>query len=578
MTNFNNKNLFRFLKLIIKQNKTKLIVAFIVTFVISILDLSMPQITRMIIDDGIEYGNIEILIKLVIIYILVTIFSSIFEILLAYLYSSIKNKATVNLKVKLLNHISKLSGRYYSNIKTGNILSVINTDMYMLENFSAELIFTMLVNIFTAIISLYFLVKIQTDLFLVVCILQIILTILQGKITKVITLKTSEIRNDGGNLSNLIQEYISNIMNIIVSKSRMKFFSSYLNKERNLIHKFLKLDIIISGNFAISGIITGFITISIFGYGGYKIIKGNMTLGELLAFQMYSGMLIGPCVSIVRANTRIGQAKASINRVYSILDEKVDIKVNNLGYRLVKNDCNIIEFKNVYFKYDKDGKYILNDMNLKFEKGKISAIVGGSGCGKSTIVNLIYRFWDINDGLILFDKFKIDEINLKSLRNSINIVTQDVLIFDDTIKNNIILNYKINDNELNEIIHKVGLNDFIDSLNYGLETIVGERGTKISGGQKQRIALARAIISDRDILIFDEATSALDNISQEKILKNISFYLKNKIVIIIAHRLSTIKEADIIYVIENGRVIESGNDDILSSKNGLYKTLISAIN
>ncbi|HBF7091690.1 TPA: ABC transporter ATP-binding protein [Clostridioides difficile] len=578
MTNFNNKNLFRFLKLIIKQNKTKLIVAFIVTFVISILDLSMPQITRMIIDDGIEYGNIEILIKLVIIYILVTIFSSIFEILLAYLYSSIKNKATVNLKVKLLNHISKLSGRYYSNIKTGNILSVINTDMYMLENFNAELIFTMLVNIFTAIISLYFLVKIQTDLFLVVCILQIILTILQGKITKVITLKTSEIRNDGGNLSNLIQEYISNIMNIIVSKSRMKFFSSYLNKERNLIHKFLKLDIIISGNFAISGIITGFITISIFGYGGYKIIKGNMTLGELLAFQMYSGMLIGPCVSIVRANTRIGQAKASINRVYSILDEKVDIKVNNLGYRLVKNDCNIIEFKNVYFKYDKDGKYILNDMNLKFEKGKISAIVGGSGCGKSTIVNLIYRFWDINDGLILFDKFKIDEINLKSLRNSINIVTQDVLIFDDTIKNNIILNYKINDNELNEIIHKVGLNDFIDSLNYGLETIVGERGTKISGGQKQRIALARAIISDRDILIFDEATSALDNISQEKILKNISFYLKNKIVIIIAHRLSTIKEADIIYVIENGRVIESGNDDILSSKNGLYKTLISAIN
>lgn len=578
MTNFNNKNLFRFLKLIIKQNKTKLIVAFIVTFIISILDLSMPQITRRIIDDGIEYGNIEILIKLVIIYILVTIFSSVFEILLAYLYSSIKNKATVNLKVKLLNHISKLSGRYYSNIKTGNILSVINTDMYMLENFSAELIFTMLVNIFTAIISLYFLVKIQTDLFLVVCILQIILTILQGKITKVITLKTSEIRNDGGSLSNLIQEYISNIMNIIVSKSKMKFFSSYLNKERNLIHKFLKLDMIISGNFAISGIITGLITISIFGYGGYKIIKGNMTLGELLAFQMYSGMLIGPCVSIVRANTRIGQAKASINRVYSILDEKVDIKVNNLGYRLVKNDCNIIEFKNVYFKYDKDGKYILNDMNLKFEKGKISAIVGGSGCGKSTIVNLIYRLWDINNGVILFDKFKIDEINLKSLRNSINIVTQDVLIFDDTIKNNIILNYEINDNELNEIIYKVGLNDFIDSLNCGLETIVGERGIKISGGQKQRIALARAIISDRDILIFDEATSALDNISQEKILKNISFYLKNKILIIIAHRLSTIKEADIIYVIENGKVIESGNDDTLLSKDGLYKTLVSATN
>ncbi|MDM0258196.1 ATP-binding cassette domain-containing protein, partial [Clostridioides difficile] len=187
---------------------------------------------------------------------------------------------------------------------------------------------------------------------------------------------------------------------------------------------------------------------------------------------------------------------------------------------------------------------------------------------------LIYRLWDINEGDILIDGVNIKDINLKSLRNNIDIVTQDQFVFDDTIKNNIVLNNKISDKELDEILEVTCLDDFIKNLDKGLDEVVGEKGVKISGGQKQRISIARALVSNKKVLILDEATSALDNISQKEILNNLKEYIQDKIVIIIAHRLSTIKSADNIYVLDKGRVIESGNDAELLHKDGLYNKLV----
>ncbi len=246
--------------------------------------------------------------------------------------------------------------------------------------------------------ALFFLVRMQVDLFLIVLILQIILSIFQNKFTKLISKNTREIREDSGSLSNKIQEYVSNIKNVVVSKSRMKFFSSYLSEEKNLIRKYLKLDLIMNGNIAIAKSISILVTVSIYGVGGYKIISGNMTIGELLAFQQYTNMFIGPCISIVRANTRIQQAKASLDRVYSVIDEEIDIKVNNRGLRIEDKECNIIEFKNIYFSYKEIGKkklqnleqdeqidctyedietdsYILSNINITFRKEKLQLLL-----------------------------------------------------------------------------------------------------------------------------------------------------------------------------------------------------------
>lgn len=572
----NKKNIRRFIKILLRHNKLGLCVAFFIMLTVSILGLLQPQLTKMILDDAIKNSNIELLIKLATIYGAISILSSLLNVILQYMNSKMKKRVSINLKIKLLKHIPKLSGDYFTNIKTGNILSMVENDIYTIESFGVDILFSVIVDTFTAIMALFFLIKMQSSLLILVIVLQILLIFSQSKFNKIISRKTLEIRNDAGNISNIIEEYISNIMNVVITKSIFKFFKNYLKKEKDIINKFIKLDVIISGNGAIGSSLGGLITAFIYGYGGYKIINREMTFGELIAFQQYIGMLIGPCLRIIRSNTMIQRSVASINRVFNIVDEPISIKQDNKGYRC-DNFKGDISFNDVSFSY-KDNNKILDKISLKFENGKVTALVGASGCGKSTIAKLVYRLWDVDEGNITIDDVPINEYNLKHIRSKISIVTQDLLLFDDTILNNLTLNRNIDRDYVDQICKEVDIYDFITNLPQEFETIVGEKGVKLSGGQKQRIAIARAILSDSKIVIFDEATSALDSLSQKHISENIDKYLKDKTVVKIAHRLSTIKDADTIYVIDKGKVVEEGNFEELVEKGGHFYSFIKEQN
>lgn len=570
----NLKSIKRFLKIVFERNKFISFIAFIIMLIVATLDLLIPQVTRLILDDAVSFGKINFLIKLIIIYGTISIFSVLLSVVLEFIYSKMKKKISVKLKIKLLKHLSKLSGKYYSNIKTGNILSIIESDMFTVENFGVEILFSLIVDVMTAFIALFFLVRMQLDLLFIVMILQLLITLSQSKFTKIIALKTGEVRQDTGNLSNIVQEYVSNIMNVVISKSKFKFFKNYIRQEKRLVSKCIKLDMTISTNIAIARILSSLITLCIYGYGGFKIIKGEMSIGELIAFQQYTGMLIGPCINIIRSNTRIQQSLISVNRIFSILDEPITINQDNKGNRLADNFTGDIVFDEVSFSYDNDKT--LDNINMRFEKGNVTALVGSSGCGKSTLVNLLFRLWDIDKGKILIDNKEIKDYNLKSLRENISIVTQDLLLFDDSILNNLTLgNKNIHIDYVEEICHQVGIYKFINELPNGFYTIIGEKGVKLSGGQKQRIAIARSILSDSSIIIFDEATSALDNISQRNILENINGFLESKTIIVIAHRLSTIKNADKIYVMDKGKVIEEGSHEELISNESTYYSLLN---
>lgn len=575
-----NKNMIRFSKYVFKKNKLTIFISLILVILVAIMELVIPQLTRNILDNGIAKGNIELLIKLIVIYFIINVLNPMMQLVLEYLYTIMKNKITISLKIKLLNHISSLSGRYFSEIKSGNILSIINQDIFIIDNFNVELLFNLLTNILTAMFSVIFLASINKELLFIVLFIEFILVIIQSKMRKYISSETNNIRESHGDIFNITQEYVSNIRNIVISKSKLKFFKSYINKERRLMHDELKLNIAIVANMSITTILNSTITVAIYGYGGYKIINGQLSVGELIAFQQYTNMLVGPCIDIIRSANQIVQAKVSIDRVYSIIDEPIDIKVDNRATKIDEVEINSIELKNVSFNYNdfNEERNILRNTNMVFKKGETTAIVGESGCGKSTIVSLLYRLWDITDGEILINNINIKDINLKSLRKSIHIVNQDVFLFDDTIRNNVDFNKQFSNDEVLKVCSIVGLNELLESLEYGIDTVVGEKGVKISGGQKQRIQMARAILSNSKIVILDEATSALDNISQNSILNNINKYIKDKIVIVIAHRLSTIKDADNIYVLEKGKVVESGREEDLLAKDGLYKVLISASN
>lgn len=229
--------------------------------------------------------------------------------------------------------------------------------------------------------------------------------------------------------------------------------------------------------------------------------------------------------------------------------------------------------KNVNFSYSNNK--ILKNINYKFKPGKVYALVGATGCGKSTIINLLYRLWDVESGEITINDKNIKEYNLYSLRKNIAIVSQNTFLFDDTIENNLTLNNnRIKKEDYIETCKRIGIDEFISKLPDGYQTQVGENGVKLSGGQRQRIAIARMILQSKDILIFDEATSALDNITQEYILDNLRQYYENRIVIMIAHRLSTIRKADEIVVLNQGKIVEIGNHESLMQKKQYYYQLV----
>lgn len=570
-------NLRRFIKFVIKINKKTILISLILLIISIVANIYVPLLTKNMIDRGIIDRNTEILFIYLVIFVVISLIDIVSDVILGYLYSLMRSKVVVMLRMKLLKHISILSGEFFTDKKTGNLLSIVQSDIDIVESIDTELFLNMMKNIVIAGISVIFMAKLQIELFVVVVFLQISLIIVQKKFSGCIFEIIGQMRKEYGELYNIIQEYILNIMNIVISKSKRKFITDYISLSRRIINKNIKTDVLLRTNISIARILNVFITIIIFGYGGYKIIKSEFTLGSLVAFQAYTKMLTGPSMNIINANNHIQKSKVSIDRVYDILDQQPNIRQDN---SLLKYHCDCIDkikFKDVYFSYehtnsDKD-KYILNNLNIEFKRGKIVALVGSSGCGKSTIVNLIYRLWDVNKGLIYFGENEIKSMNLMSLRKHISIITQDIITFDGSIKDNIVMRKKITDEKLNSVCDSVGISEFIGSLEDGINTQIGERGIKLSGGQKQKISIARAILNDSDIIIFDEATSALDNISQKNILKNLKPYLENKIVIMIAHRLSTIKNVDHIYVLKNGEVVEQGRHPELMNINGLYRKL-----
>ena len=306
--------------------------------------------------------------------------------------------------------------------------------------------------------------------------------------------------------------------------------------------------------------------------GGYRSINGGLSMSEFVSFLAALMLAYAPVRALAGLNIGFNEGMAAASRIYELIDKKNEIKEDKNLPDLKISSGNII-FKNVNFTYP-DNSQILNNININITGGKRTAIIGESGSGKSTILNLIPRFYNLVKGKILIDGQEINKIKLSSLRKNMSIVSQDTILFDDTIKKNIAY---ANNNATNEEIYKAselaGINNFIDSLKNGYETIVGENGIKLSGGQKQRISIARAFLKNAPIILLDEATSSLDSVSEEKIKQALEDLTKNRTTLIISHKLSTIMTCDKIYVIKNGEIVADGTHLELIKNSIYYKNL-----
>lgn len=538
----------------------------------SALLLLQPIVLMKIIDEGITASNIVVLVKYITIFLSLVVLQNICEYIKTYIYSFIGKQFIYELRIKVLKHIEKMSGQFFVNTNAGELFTIFDDDIDNIEQLASNMIFTFISDILVSVIMCIYLCWLQPELFFIILISQPIMFYIQKRINKKTNLLSFALRDILGQIVKEVQEYLTSVMQFIKMNAKQVFWSNYNKSGSEYTQKSLQLDMSYGKSVALGSVISAIVVCIIFGYGGYKVVTGELTIGGLITFNQYSQKLFQPIISIAQNSTYLKRILVSFDKVFNLLRNDSELVEARPIYndQIVNGD---IRFYNVKFGYD-DNRIVYDKLNLHFANNMFTGIVGRSGEGKTTIINLLLRLWDVKEGCIEIDGVNLKNYNIEKLRDSISVVTQDVFLLNDTIKNNLtLLDKNISMIEIEEITKKLDLYDFIQNSPEGFETIVGDNGIKLSGGQKQRISIARVLLKNNPVIIFDEATASLDNNAQEEIIKLIFEYLKNKTVIIIAHRLKVVKECDNIIVIDNGRMIESGTHDLLMKKEGLYYNL-----
>lgn len=500
------------------------------------------------------------------------------EFIRQYLAQWTSNKILYDIRKKLYNHLQALSARFYANNQVGQVISRVINDVEQTKNFILTGLMNIWLDCITIIIalSIMFFLDVKLTLAALFIFPFYILTVYVffGRLRKLTRERSQALAEVQGFLHERVQG-ISVVKSFAIEDNEAKNFDK---KNTNFLTRALKHTRWNAYSFAAINTVTDIGPIIVIGVGAYLAISGSITVGTLAAFVGYLELLFGPLRRLVASFTTLTQSFASMDRVFQLIDENYDIK-NGVGAQPIEIKQGRIDIDHVSFQYNDNEAPILKDINLSIEKGETVAFVGMSGGGKSTLINLIPRFYDVTSGQILIDGHNIKDFLTGSLRNQIGLVQQDNILFSDTVKENILLGRPTaTDEEVVEAAKMANAHDFIMNLPQGYDTEVGERGVKLSGGQKQRLSIARIFLNNPPILILDEATSALDLESESIIQEALDVLSKDRTTLIVAHRLSTITHADKIVVIENGNIVETGTHRELIAKQGAYEHLYSIQN
>ncbi|MDN8682038.1 SAV1866 family putative multidrug efflux ABC transporter [Staphylococcus aureus] len=500
------------------------------------------------------------------------------EFIRQYLAQWTSNKILYDIRKKLYTHLQALSARFYANNQVGQVISRVINDVEQTKDFILTGLMNIWLDCITIIIalSIMFFLDVKLTLAALFIFPFYILTVYVffGRLRKLTRERSQALAEVQGFLHERVQG-ISVVKSFAIEDNEAKNFDK---KNTNFLTRALKHTRWNAYSFAAINTVTDIGPIIVIGVGAYLAISGSITVGTLAAFVGYLELLFGPLRRLVASFTTLTQSFASMDRVFQLIDEDYDIK-NGVGAQPIEIKQGRIDIDHVSFQYNDNEAPILKDINLSIEKGETVAFVGMSGGGKSTLINLIPRFYDVTSGQILIDGHNIKDFLTGSLRNQIGLVQQDNILFSDTVKENILLGRPTaTDEEVVEAAKMANAHDFIMNLPQGYDTEVGERGVKLSGGQKQRLSIARIFLNNPPILILDEATSALDLESESIIQEALDVLSKDRTTLIVAHRLSTITHADKIVVIENGHIVETGTHRELMSKQGAYEHLYSIQN
>lgn len=532
--------------------------------------LISPLLVSKIIDQSISKGDIAAIIKYSIVSVVLYLSTGVSIILSQGITTKIERKITLNIRKKCVESCLKKNGNFYTHSKSSDILTILMQDIENVSGMLSREIINVGYDIIMIIGISVFLIYTYWKLSIVIFIILVLLIFVQKKINTRIEKTTEESRNSAIQLQRPIQEMVTNLLSFIIGNMGSFQEKKIQMKEENFAKIKIKTSVTISVFSATISFISGVLVVMIIGLGSIQVINGEMTVGVLLAFEIYTQRLLSPLSNLANISADLSVVNVSLKRIEKFLNE--ENYINNSVEILPKKIGDIV-FDRVSFGYKEDIE-ILDRISFKINKGKIHAFVGESGAGKSTIVNLLYGLWQGYSGNIFIDGKDIKNISVENVRKRISVVSQNIFLLDDSILNNIILDDPFPDlKRVKEALMRASMWKYVQGLELGWETNIGENGVCLSGGEKQRMAIARAIYKNSEIIVFDEATSMLDNETENEIVQQALTLFKNSTVIMIAHRLTTIRNADKIFVLNHGKIVEEGTHEMLLEQKGNYYNL-----
>ena len=540
---------------------------------ISLFSTLTPYLLKVVVDDYILIKNFEGMQSIILLMILVLLFEVIFMYLFTFYANWLGQKVIKDLRVSVFKKIIKFKMSFFDKNAVGRLVTRTVNDIETIASIFSQGLFTIIADILKMITVLTVMTIISLELTLVVISIFPILIFATRIFQKTMKVAFEKVRREVANLNSFVQERISGIKIVQIFNREKVEINNF--KKINIKHRdaWLRTVWINSIFFPIAEISTSICIGLLVWYGGYNNLNGeNISLGTLFLFISMSGLLFRPLRQIADRFNTLQMGMVSTERIFNILENEQQISDN--GRLKEKSFKGLIEFNNVNFSYLVN-QQVLNNISFKINPGESFAIVGPTGSGKTTITNLITKFYEVDTGNILIDGKDINHYTLETVRSKIGVILQDVFLFADSIFNNITLyNKDITMENVENAAKELEIHDFINSLPGGYSFNVSERGDTLSAGQKQLIAFLRVLVNNPDILILDEATSSIDSYSEELIKNATKKITKGKTSIIIAHRLSTIESADKIIYMENGKILESGNHkQLLSISNGKFKKL-----
>ncbi|MCY8406360.1 ABC transporter ATP-binding protein [Bacillus sonorensis] len=565
----------------VKPYKWKIILTVLIGIIKFSIPLVIPLLLKYVVDDIIQgTGTAQektssLFTVMAVVFAVYLVLRPPVEYYRQYFAQWTASKVLYDIRDRLFSHIQKLSLRYYANTRAGEIISRVINDVEQTKEF----VIIGLMNVWLDVITIFIAVAIMMTMDVKLTLISIILFPLYGLSVKYFYGRLRTLTRERSQALAEVQGHLHErvqgmpvIRSFAIEDHEQKQFD---HENGNFLDKAIRHTAWNAKTFAVVNTITDLAPLIIITVAGYHVIHGNLTVGTMVAFVGYIERLYNPLRRLINSSTTLTQSIASMDRLFEFIDEPYELKDKP---NAIKADHlqGVVEFKNVSFQYEKTNEMILKNLSLTAKQGETVALVGMSGGGKSTLVSLIPRFYDVTSGHLYIDGVDVRDYQARSLRNQIGMVLQDTFLFSESIRENISIGNP--DASMESIIaaaKAANAHDFIMELPEGYETKVGERGVKLSGGQKQRISIARVFLKNPPLLILDEATSALDLESEHYIQEAMEKLAKDRTTFIVAHRLSTITHADKIVVIENGQIAEMGTHQELMSRDGHYKQLFT---